>query len=210
MKLSVTKKIFWLAFALIFIATWVSPMWPFEQAMHDSLMVFGVALLFWYDRKHPLSDFNFALVMVFIIIHTLGAYWLYSKVPYDQWAQRLWDQSLSQMFGWQRNHFDRLVHFMYGLCLTPALMQIVKNMGVKRSVYAWGIANAFIMITGLWYEWLEWLIAIGLSPEDAEAYNGQQGDMWDAHKDLALATFGALLWGFGLKFLWYKNKGHTS
>jgi len=29
--------------------------------------------------------------------------------------------------------------------------------------------------------------------EAAEAYNGQQGDIWDAHADMLLATIGALL-----------------
>lgn len=47
------------------------------------------------------------------------------------------------------------------------------------------------------YELLEWGLSIGLSPEDAENYNGQQGDMWDAHKDMFLATIGALLMGIG-------------
>ncbi len=59
------------------------------------------------------------------------------------------------------------------------------------------------MATSLIYEWLEWLIAIGLSPEEAENYNGQQGDMWDAHKDMLLATVGAA--GYGLLDLCYKK-----
>lgn len=51
------------------------------------------------------------------------------------------------------------------------------------------------MATSLFYEWIEWLIAIGLSPEEAENYNGQQGDIWDAHKDMLLATLGAMITG---------------
>jgi putative membrane protein len=50
-----------------------------------------------------------------------------------------------------------------------------------------------IMISGLIYEWLEWGVALTMSPEAAEAYNGQQGDIWDAHMDMLLATIGALL-----------------
>jgi len=51
------------------------------------------------------------------------------------------------------------------------------------------------MSTSLIYEWIEWLIAINLSPEAAENYNGQQGDIWDAHKDILLATLGAIMTG---------------
>ena len=49
------------------------------------------------------------------------------------------------------------------------------------------------MATSLIYEWIEWLIAIGLSPEQAESYNGQQGDMWDAHKDIFQQQLGRCL-----------------
>ncbi len=58
----------------------------------------------------------------------------------------------------------------------------------------------FVMATSLFYEWIEWLIAIGLSPEEAENYNGQQGDIWDAHKDMLLATLGAMITGGLLYF----------
>jgi putative membrane protein len=51
------------------------------------------------------------------------------------------------------------------------------------------------MASSVFYELIEWAIAIGLSPEEAENYNGQQGDMWDAHKDMLLATIGAIIYG---------------
>lgn len=57
------------------------------------------------------------------------------------------------------------------------------------------IAIQFVMATSLFYELIEWWIVMGLSPEDAENYNGQQGDQWDAHKDMFLATVGAILTG---------------
>ena len=58
------------------------------------------------------------------------------------------------------------------------------------------------------YELVEWGLSIGLSPEDAENYNGQQGDMWDAHKDMFLATIGAIFTGL---FLWlHQQKKHSN
>lgn len=59
------------------------------------------------------------------------------------------------------------------------------------------------MASSLFYELIEWWIAMGLSPEDAENYNGQQGDQWDAHKDMFLATLGAIVMGM---IQLYKNK----
>lgn len=49
------------------------------------------------------------------------------------------------------------------------------------------------MSTSLVYEWIEWALAMTMSPEQAEAYNGQQGDMWDAHKDMFLAFLGGII-----------------
>ena len=58
---------------------------------------------------------------------------------------------------------------------------------------ALALAVMLVMCASLVYEWAEWAIALMLSPEAAEAYNGQQGDPWDAHADMLLATLGALL-----------------
>ena len=66
------------------------------------------------------------------------------------------------------------------------------------SSQGFALAVVLVMCTSLAYEWLEWAIALALSPEAAEAYNGQQGDPWDAHADMLLATLGALLaWPLG-------------
>jgi putative membrane protein len=147
-----------------------------------------------------MSNFDFALVMVFFVIHSIAAHWLYSNVPYDVWFQAVFGQGLNEIMGWTRNHFDRLVHFCYGFCFAPAIIGYAKIKGATRRKTAWLIAICAIMVTSLWYEWFEWLIAATLSPSDAEAYNGQQGDMWDAHKDMLSATIGALIWFFPRQF----------
>jgi len=55
------------------------------------------------------------------------------------------------------------------------------------------LAFMTILSMSMIYEVFEWSISIFLSPEDAEAYNGQQGDYWDAQKDMALASLGAFI-----------------
>ena len=52
----------------------------------------------------------------------------------------------------------------------------------------------------MFYELLEWGIAFSLSEDMAESYNGQQGDMWDAHKDMALAMVGSMISWFLISF----------
>lgn len=64
----------------------------------------------------------------------------------------------------------------------------------------------FVMASSMVYELIEWVIAIGMSPDAAEKYNGQQGDLWDAHKDMLMATIGTLMFGL-LQLL--GNKKHS-
>jgi putative membrane protein len=96
--------------------------------------------------------------------------------------------------GWHRNQFDRLVHLAWGLCLTPPLYACLMARITTRSAHAAVMAVGAIVISSVCYEWFEWLVAVVLSPDEAEAYNGQQGDIWDAHKDMLMATLGALCW----------------
>ncbi len=140
------------AFGALVALTWINPPWPAEQALHSSLT--AVALV---------------------------ARWIYSFVPYDDWTNALFGVRLSEAFSWRRNHFDRLVHFAYGVCLTAVLR------------LKWLRSLEIVLATSALYELLEWAIAMTLAPAMAEAYNGQQGDMWDAHADMALAALGALV-----------------
>lgn len=182
--------------ALVLILTWIQPLWPREQALH-TLSTFAAAAYLWhYLRRNTMRDSHFLLICLFLTVHNIAAHWLYSNVPYDQWATSLTGHSLSEVFGWRRNHTDRLIHLLYGLCCTPAMVQHLAQQYRITRANAFKLALLLIMATSLVYEWLEWLIAVMMSPEDAEAYNGQQGDMWDAHKDMLIATIGAALWWF--------------
>ncbi|MGP4120473.1 DUF2238 domain-containing protein [Psychrobacter aquimaris] len=148
-----------------------------------------VAYRYWY-----ISSRSYVLAVIFLFIRIIGARYLYSYVPYDDWTQQLFGVQLGEFFGWQRNMYDRLVHFSYGLLLFNAMVESAKFIFKIRSVKLLiAIALMMNMSSSLLYELIEWGIATTLSPEAAEAYNGQQGDIWDAHKDMALALLGGLI-----------------
>lgn len=178
----------------VFALSWLFPLWPYEQALHTSLALIGFALLWRYTTRWQLSDRDFFFIAAFFSIHSIAGRWLYSYVPYDQWTQWAFGFSLSEQMGWTRNHFDRLVHFMFGICFTPAIAGVAARRARLQPVHAFLAAVTAVMVVSLWYEWFEWLIAMTMSGKDAEAYNGQQGDGWDAHKDMLLATVGSLCW----------------
>ncbi|WP_186763307.1 DUF2238 domain-containing protein [Lentzea tibetensis] len=178
-----TRGHLWLlgTFAVLLVATWWDPIWPAEQALHNSLTLVALGVLGRVQKRRPMPVQTWAWALLFLALHTVAARWIYSYVPYDDWTSALFGVRLSEVFSWHRNHFDRLVHFAYGLCL--AMMLRLKPL---RSL-------EIVIATSALYELLEWVIAMTLGAETAEAYNGQQGDIWDPHKDMALALLGALV-----------------
>jgi putative membrane protein len=149
--------------------------------------------MIWLGRKYPLSNTAATCLFLFMLLHVLGARYIYSNVPYDRWIESLAGANLTQKFGWQRNHFDRLVHFCFGLLWVRPVWEVCVNyVGVPRR-FAYYTAFEFVLAFSMVYELVEWALAIFMSPHAADAYNGQQGDMWDAQKDMSLALVGALL-----------------
>lgn len=151
-----------------------------------------IALLLAWDVFRggmPLSAF-FG-VSAFTLLHIIGACYLYSYVPYAEWFAKL--GIVVETAGVHANKFDRFVHFSFGLLLFPYLLYKCRGWfgyGRLRSILAaWLIVQTGSMI----YELFEWQLAVFMSPEDAEYYNGQQGDAWDAQKDMALAMLGSTL-----------------
>lgn len=176
---------------------------PFPQELilqHIPTSVGLVMLAFAVVFLRP-SGGSFTCLLAFTWLHLIGARWIYSFVPYDAWAEQLTGVSVSEHFGWKRNHYDRFVHFSSGILGVPPASECLQRFGNMRPPGAALMGISCVLAVGAVYEILEWQIAVTFSPEQAEAYNGQQGDIWDPQKDLALAGFGALI-SAGLMFRW--------
>jgi len=171
------------------IAPWHRADWVLENV----LVVLAIGALFATWRKWPLSRISYTLVFLFLCVHEVGAHYTYSEVPYDAWWRSLTGRSLSEIFGWERNHFDRLVHFLYGFLLVYPLREIFLRIADVRGFWANFLPLDFTMSTSMIYELVEWAAAEFFGGELGAAYLGTQGDIWDAHKDMALASLGAML-----------------
>lgn len=150
-------------------------------------------------RRWPLSNASLTCVLLFFALHTIGGRYTYTNLPYDRWAVALTGHSISETFGFHRNHYDRLVHFSYGLLSVRPAWEILRRhagAGPRLAVY---IAIECVLAASALYELFEWLIAVILAGPMADDYNGQQGDIWDAQKDMGLALFGALIAATALK-----------
>lgn len=181
----------------VFIVMVLASIEPLEWSsylLHQLGTLLFLALMIIAYRYGYIGSRSYMLAAVFLLIHIIGARYLYSYVPYDDWTQHLFGISLNELFGWQRNMYDRLVHLSYGLLLFSAMYESAKTIfKIQSPKQLIVIALMINMSSSLLYELLEWGIATTLSPETAKAYNGQQGDIWEAHSDMALALLGGLI-----------------
>ena len=160
--------------------------WALENALS---VAFVVALALSY-RRLVLSRISYTAIFLFLSVHTVGAHYTYSEVPYDAWARALTGHPLSELFGWQRNHFDRFAHFAYGFLLAYPIREILIRVAGVRGFWGYYLPLAITMSTSADYELIEWGAARLFGGELGTAYLGTQGDVWDAQKDMALAGLG--------------------
>ena len=136
---------------------------------------------------------SFIGMFLFILLHIIGARWIYSFVPYESFfnAFEIDIHQLLKLNG-QRNHYDRFVHFSFGVLMLPYVYEVFKHR-IKNSLLCLLLAWLSIQTFSMIYEVFEWLLTVVISGEAATDYNGQQGDIWDAQKDMALAMLGSSL-----------------
>ena len=167
--------------------------YPRDQWLQQSPLVLAVFALAWSAWRMPLSHRSFALTLLFLGLHAIGARYVYSYVPYDAWTSRLFGFEVNALCGFRRNHYDRLAHFCFGLLLARPLRELVVRAIGSVGWFSYVATFALITALGALYELAEWGVAMTFAPDWADRYLGQQGDPWDAHWDMALAAFGAVL-----------------
>jgi putative membrane protein len=136
-------------------------------------------------RRWPLSTASVACIAAFLALHTIGGRYTYSNVPYGDW--------FAALSGYPRNMYDRFVHFAYGLLAVRPAFELAHRYAAAGNSLALAVAVGSVGVFSALYEIFEWLLTLILAGPLADDYNGQQGDMWDAQKDMALALGGALI-----------------
>ncbi len=175
------------------VAGWFGPMAGDDAVLLQIPTVVLLALLVVAAWRGWLDTVGFVSAAAFLALHSVAAYYGYCNVPYDDWTESLFGFRFASWFDSDRNHYDRFMHFAYGLLMLLPVRQAAGRMLGLRGFAATWVAIEFILATSLLYEVAEWLIAVFMAPDVADRYNGQQGDMWDAQKDMALAACGAIV-----------------
>ncbi|MDY6946685.1 MAG: DUF2238 domain-containing protein, partial [Pseudomonadota bacterium] len=101
--------------------------------------------------------------------------------------------SINDLFGWERNNFDRAVHFGYGLLLAYPIREVFLRIVSVRGFWGYFLPLDLTMSSSMLYELIEWGAAVVFGGDLGTAFLGAQGDIWDAQKDMALASLGGLI-----------------
>lgn len=140
--------------------------------------------------KFQFSNVSYSLMMLWLVWHTIGGHYTFANVPFD---------FITNLFDFQRNHFDRVGHFMIGL-YAYAMAEFLTRKKYTSYIVATFFGLFFIMSVACGYEIIEWAYAVIEGGNTGIEFLGSQGDIWDAQKDMLADTLGAI---FALSLFWY-------
>jgi putative membrane protein len=180
-------------FVVIWLALAIDPLYRNDWMLENVLVVLFIVMALASYKRFVFSRVSMTLIFLFLCIHSVGAHYTYSKVPLDEWYSFFTGHTLRSAMGWERNHFDRLVHLCYGLMLAYPIREIFLRIANVRGFWGYFLPWDLTMSTSMMYELIEWAAAEIFGGELGMAYLGTQGDIWDAHKDMAFAGLGATI-----------------
>jgi putative membrane protein len=182
-----------LAFVAIFVALGIAPTSREDWLLENVLVFVAVGTLILTAGRYRFSRTAYTCFFVFLVLHEIGAHYTYSLVPYENWIARGQGFTLHLLLGSERNAYDRVIHFAYGLLIVPPTVELMSFLAPPRGWWRFVQAPALILAGSAVYELVEWAAALAFGGDLGEAYLGTQGDTWDAQKDMLCALAGAVL-----------------
>ena len=180
-------KFIWLSIyvsALLWSA--VNPYDTFTWFLEVLPALIGFVILAVSYKTFPLTPLLYTLILIHMIIMMVGGHYTYAEVPLFDWIQETFDQS--------RNNYDKVGHFAQGFIPAILAREILIRKHIVKASKAWlnYIILSIVLAFSAFYELLEWWVVLATG-EDAEAFLGTQGYMWDTQSDMAWALMGAVL-----------------
>ena len=180
-----TAKTLLIGYLVLF--TWAG-IAPYDRATWwaENIPIVGIALgLVWlYWRGFEFSPAAYGLMAVLLYLHTIGGHYTFERVPFD---------FVSQLFGFERNHFDRIAHFSVGFYAYAIAEALVRKRAVRSRLVLFLFPIFSIAFVAMAYELIEWIYAATAGGASGAAFLGSQGDIWDAQKDMLADTLGAVV-----------------
>jgi putative membrane protein len=188
-----------ITFILLFTFYWISTLVgspnKINWCMENVLVVSFILILIATRKHHPFSKLSYFLILFYLGLHVYGAQYTYSKNPFGFWMKDVLHNA--------RNPYDRFVHFSFGFLLVFPMQELLFK---KWKISNWALwiipIEVTLSLSGL-SEIFEWLMTDILFPKHGSSFLAAQGDMWDAQKDMFMATFGAEV---AVMIIWLVNR----
>ena len=172
-------------FSAVLIWSGINPNDSFTWLLEVAPAVLALVILTVSRQRFPLTPLLYSLILIHSIILMIGGHYTYAEVPMFDW--------LGEQFNWQRNHYDKLGHFAQGF--VPAMVcreLFIRHQVINKPKWLNSIIVFICLGISAFYELIEWWVA-EFSGEDAEAFLGTQGYVWDTQSDMAMAMIGAIV-----------------
>jgi putative membrane protein len=180
-------KYLWL-FVFFTLLLWsaIDPKDQFTWFLEVIPALIGFVLLVFTYKKFPLTPLLYTLVLIHMIILMVGGHYTYAEVPLFDWIKEAFDQS--------RNNYDKVGHFAQGFIPAILAREILLRKNIVHGSTSWlnYIILSIILAFSAFYELVEWWVALATG-EDAEAFLGTQGYMWDTQSDMMYALIGGMI-----------------
>jgi putative membrane protein len=195
------KDIYPLILLILTICVWIwgaiRPLYRSVWIAENILAVAFILILVFSYIKFRFSNLSYTLLFVFMVLHLIGGHYTYNEVPFFD--------DLQSHYGFERNNYDRVVHFLFGVLFFVPFVEIFSTKLKRKDWFVYFVV--FLSIVGIKgiFELIEWQYGVRFQGGLLETnYVGMQGDVWDAQKDVFLGMIGALIswvfYGFGRLF----------
>lgn len=146
----------------------------------------GIMILILLYKRFPMSQMVYLFVFIHILILIYGGYYTYAETPLGNWAKNV--------FGFSRNHYDRVGHIALGVFPAFIIREVLlRKTQLQRGGWLCFIVISIVLAVAAFWELLEWWITLLVASDIGTAFLGSQGDIWDAQWDMFLALLGAMV-----------------
>ena len=180
-ELLILLSIYGAGFLLLAIQPYDRWDWALENFFPISMLA---ATIIVYPR-FKFTRLAYYLIFIYLFVQSYGGHYTYALAPPFNW--------LRDEFHLSRNHYDRLAHFMLGFLMAIPIREILARYICASRRWLGFITASIVLATGAFYEFIEWWVAVLVTPELGDKFLGTQGDIWDTHWDMFLALVGAIL-----------------
>lgn len=174
-----------LSYSVFWVWLAIDPLNRRDWLLENLLVLTLIPLLLLTHRRFEFSLTSYCLIGLFLVLHAFGAHYTYADVPLGFW--------LRDLGGWSRNPFDRIAHFAYGALLVYPIRELLVRQTGVGGWWAYALPVCVVLAQSGFFEVLEAVVAVIVSPELGNIYLGTQGDEWDAQHDMAAALGGSVL-----------------